>query len=153
MGNVEMHSKINLIFFILSTITSARTEKDCQKENENILQENARLRSDASNAFARCKTNATRIFLKEVCPDVRDIFAPFNLTHNVQFTEALRQNYCDVPKFSSLTEFETLTEVQIDRSLPTVMLVGATGAGKSYLANALFGEIKPSQGPFETGGG
>ena len=35
--------------------------------------------------------------------------------------------------------------MKLDNSLPTVMMIGETGAGKSFLGNALLGEIFPNK--------
>ena len=41
--------------------------------------------------------------------------------------------------------------VEIDPNIPTVLLIGASGVGKSYLGNALLGSTQPDEGPFVTG--
>ena len=41
--------------------------------------------------------------------------------------------------------------VKIEPDIPTVVLIGATGVGKSYLGNALLGSTQPDEGPFATG--
>ena len=39
----------------------------------------------------------------------------------------------------------------LPKNLPTIMLVGQTGAGKSFFGNALLGSLNPAQGIFNTG--
>ena len=49
-------------------------------------------------------------------------------------------------KFNDLC-LKFLSEIK-NPDLPTVMLFGKTGVGKSFLANAFWGSLEPDQGPF-----
>ena len=55
--------------------------------------------------------------------------------------------------FSSECHFQEsilLPKIDLNEDLPTVMLLGQTGAGKSYFGNALLGYVDPSNGIFRT---
>ena len=43
-----------------------------------------------------------------------------------------------------------LEPVEVDSNIPTVLLIGASGVGKSYLGNAMLGALEPAKGPFVT---
>ena len=43
-----------------------------------------------------------------------------------------------------------IPKIDLNEDLPTVMLLGQTGAGKSYFGNALLGYVDPSKGIFRT---
>ena len=78
---------------------------------------------------------------------MKDIFLPFYLDNEVIFSQELKTlGGCE---YVSTNKNETeKTTIKIDNQYPTVLLLGKTGAGKSYLANAMAGQTEPKYGPF-----
>ena len=126
-------------------IDDSLTETECTATNIQRDQENAVILQRAYQMFQTCADNEKRKFLKTICPKVAGIYGPFGLTNEMVFKQDLIQNSCNVP------EPETIPPVNVNKDLKTVMLVGQTGAGKSFLGNALFGQRNPAIGPFSTG--
>ena len=125
------------------------TETECKAQNRKIFEENGATRERAKSLFLTCKDNRKRIFLKRQCNSVKNIYATFQLSDEIVFKEEMKiQEICEIPP-----DEETIPKVEINTALPTVMLVGQTGVGKSYLANAIFGQKRPKIGPFAIGDG
>ena len=138
------------IFSVIFTIHGAiiddsLTESVCKTKNIQRNQANAVILERANQIFQTCADNEKRTFLQKMCPKVAGIYGPFGLTNEMVFKQDLIQNACNVP------EPEKIPPVNVNKNLKTIMLVGQTGAGKSFLGNALFGQRNPAIGPFTTG--
>ena len=120
---------------------------DCLTKNEEINTANAETAQNAQSLFNACKVEEKRNFLLQQCPDVIYLYAPFDLTDEVAFkNDLIEEPTCTVPERDP-----DIPNIYINENYPTVMMVGETGAGKSYLGNAIFGETNPRNGPFTTG--
>ena len=121
--------------------------EDCLIKNKDINTANAVTTQNAESLFSACKLEEKRNFLIQQCPDVINLYAPFDLTDEVAFkSDLIEESTCNVPERDP-----DIPIININNNYPTVMMVGQTGAGKSYLGNAMYGESNPRYGPFTTG--
>ena len=121
------------------------TTQQCIAKNEAVRIWNGLTIQEAENIFEKCKTEKKQKFLKEHCAEISGSYAPLGLIGHVAFLDELK-TICDVPEAN-----EEIPSVTINPNLPTVMMVGESGEGKSYLGNALYGEKNGDFGPFTVG--
>ena len=123
------------------------TRQQCITKNGAITTANALAIKEAENIFDKCKAEKKKQFLKDHCAEIVETYAPLGLMDEVSFTNTLeKEGSCNVPKPN-----KEIPIVTINPNLPTVMMVGESGEGKSYLCNALHGEINANYGPFSVG--
>merc|ERR1711937_1122654 len=101
-----------------------------------------RMTSELDSCFQIKKRHA----LNAICDELRSKYLPLGLDHMlvVNSTEFRRESEC------YFEESIPIPKIDLNEDLPTVMLLGQTGAGKSYFGNALLGYVDPSKGIFRT---
>ena len=123
------------------------TRQQCIAKNGAIKTANALTIKKADDIFENCKMEKKQKFLMEHCAEITDSYVPLGLIDEIDFIDALNvKGICNVPKPT-----EEIPNVSIDPNLATVMMVGESGEGKSYLGNALYGETNADSGPFSVG--
>jgi GTP-binding protein EngB required for normal cell division len=147
-------------------IGALKTKSECSRQiwHKQLMENRNMTRASQKNMFMVLKENTKTVKLDmELCRRFQEKYAPFGLLERKPEvlkcdTINIKTSYCsDDQDYDPNCEQGSVTQEpnqpidKIDgKRVPNIVILGQTGAGKSYFANGLLGYQDPDSGPFGT---